>query len=88
MTAATDPIVAEIAAADSRRRLSFRVTFILTWVVLLGAFVIWLLTLPENSLTGRIVRAVWRVKDALLPAGTRRRSAWDSGVARIKGRRV
>jgi polar amino acid transport system permease protein len=53
MTAATDPIVAEIAAADSRRRLSFRVTFILTWVVLLGAFVIWLLTLPENSLTGR-----------------------------------
>ena len=53
MTAATDPIVAEIAAADSRRRLSFRVTFILTWVVLLGAFIIWLLTLPENSLTGR-----------------------------------
>jgi polar amino acid transport system permease protein len=53
MTAATDPIVAQIAAADSRRRLSFRVTFILTWAVLLGAFVLWLLTLPENPLTGR-----------------------------------
>lgn len=53
MTAATDPIVAQIAAADSRRRLSFRLTFVLTWVVLLGAFILWLLTLPENSLTGR-----------------------------------
>ena len=53
MTATTDPIVAQIAAADSRRRLSFRVTFVLTWIVLLGAFVLWLLTLPENSMTGR-----------------------------------
>ena len=53
MTATTDPIVAQIAAADSRRRLSFRVTFVLTWAVLLGAFVLWLLTLPENSMTGR-----------------------------------
>jgi len=53
MTATTDPIVAQIAAADTRRRLSFRVTFVLTWVVLLGAFIVWLLTLPENSVTGR-----------------------------------
>ena len=53
MTATIDPIVAQIAAADSRRRLSFRVTFILTWAVLLGAFLLWLLTLPENSMTGR-----------------------------------
>ena len=53
MTATTDPNVAQIAAADSRRRLSFRVTFVLTWAVLLGAFVLWLLTLPENSMTGR-----------------------------------
>ena len=53
MTTSTDPIVAQIAAADSRRRLSFRVTFILTWAVLLGAFVLWLLTMPANSITGR-----------------------------------
>jgi polar amino acid transport system permease protein len=52
-TASQDPIVAQIAAADSRRRLSFRVTFVLTWVVLLGAFLLWLLTLPENPVTGR-----------------------------------
>ena len=53
MTTTTDPIVAQIAAADSRRRLSFRVTFVLTWIVLIGVFVVWLLTLPENPVTGR-----------------------------------
>ena len=34
MTASTDPIVAEIAQADARRRLSFRAAFAITWIVL------------------------------------------------------
>jgi polar amino acid transport system permease protein len=48
-TASTDPIVAQIAAADSRRRLRFRTVFAITWAVLIAGFVIWLLTLPETG---------------------------------------
>jgi polar amino acid transport system permease protein len=46
-TASTDPIVAQIAAADSRRRLRFRTVFAITWAVLLGGFVFWLLTIER-----------------------------------------
>ena len=38
------PIVGRIAAADRRRRLLFRLAFVLTWVVILGGFVLWLVS--------------------------------------------
>lgn len=47
MTVSSDPIVAEIAASDSRRRLGFRAAFAITWIVLLGAFVLWLLSIDR-----------------------------------------
>ncbi len=47
MTANPDPIVAQIKGADSRRRLKFRTVFAITWVVLIGAFVVWLLSIDR-----------------------------------------
>jgi polar amino acid transport system permease protein len=47
MTASADPIVVEIAQADARRRLGFRTAFALTWLVMLGAFVLWLLSIDR-----------------------------------------
>jgi polar amino acid transport system permease protein len=44
-----DPIVAQVAQADSQRRLRFRTVFVLTWIVLVGGFFVWLLTLPEQG---------------------------------------
>ena len=47
MTAATDPIVGQIARADSRRRLRFRTVFAITWIVIIGAFLLWLLSIDR-----------------------------------------
>ena len=45
MTARTDPIVARIVRADERRRLRFRAIFAITWAVVIGAFMLWLLNI-------------------------------------------
>lgn len=47
VTAGVDPIVAEILQADSRRRLRFRTVFAITWIVLVGAFLAWLLAIDR-----------------------------------------
>jgi polar amino acid transport system permease protein len=47
MTASHDPIVARILEADARRRLRFRAIFALTWAVAIGAFILWLLSIPR-----------------------------------------
>lgn len=47
MSAAADPIVGRIAAADARRRLRFRIVFAVTWAVCIGAFVLWLLSIDR-----------------------------------------
>jgi len=41
------PIVGQMAAAERRRRLRFRSVFILTWLVLIGGFVIWLISVDR-----------------------------------------
>jgi len=40
-------IVGEVAAAESRRRLRFRTAFAITWVVLIGGFVLWLVAVDK-----------------------------------------
>lgn len=47
MTTASDPIVTEIAEADSRRRMRFRTAFALTWLVMVGGFIVWLFTIDR-----------------------------------------
>jgi polar amino acid transport system permease protein len=42
-----DPIVDQMALASRRRRLRFTVAFALTWVVVIGGFTLWLLTLDR-----------------------------------------
>jgi polar amino acid transport system permease protein len=42
-----DPIVAQIAAADSRHRLRFRTAFAITWIVLIGGFTLWLVSIDR-----------------------------------------
>ena len=43
-TGTVAPIVGQIAAADRRRRLLFRLAFVFTWVIILGGFVLWLVS--------------------------------------------
>jgi polar amino acid transport system permease protein len=45
--ASDDRIVDEIAAAAQRRRLRFTVTFAVTWVVIIGGFTLWLVSLDR-----------------------------------------
>ena len=47
MTTASDPIVIRIAEADSRRRMRFRTAFALTWIVMVGGFIVWLFTIDR-----------------------------------------
>jgi len=47
VTASNDPIVAQIAEADSRRRMRFRTAFALTWAVMLGGFILWLFSIDR-----------------------------------------
>ncbi len=47
MTVSQDPIVTRILEADARRRLRFRAVFALTWAVAIGAFILWLLSIPR-----------------------------------------
>lgn len=42
-----DDIVDQIAAARARRRLRFSLAFAITWVVIIGVFTLWLLTLER-----------------------------------------
>jgi polar amino acid transport system permease protein len=44
---ATAPIVGQIAAADSRRRMRFRTAFAITWIVLIGGFTLWLIAVDK-----------------------------------------
>jgi polar amino acid transport system permease protein len=43
----SDPIVAEIAEANRRRRLGFRATFAITWLVVIGLAVYWMLSIER-----------------------------------------
>ncbi len=47
MNASPDPIVAQIAEADARRRLSFRTAFAITWAVMIGGFSLWLFSIDR-----------------------------------------
>ncbi len=47
MTVAHDPIVSEILRADSRRRLRFRAAFAVTWILFIGMFLVWLLSIER-----------------------------------------
>ena len=46
-----DPIVAQMAAARASRRLRFRTAFALTWLVLLGGFTLWLVSIDRFDFT-------------------------------------
>jgi polar amino acid transport system permease protein len=42
-----DPIVGRIAAARAHRRLRFRTAFAITWIVLIGGFTLWLVSIDR-----------------------------------------
>jgi polar amino acid transport system permease protein len=42
-----DPIIGQIADARARRRLRFRTAFAITWIVLIGGFTLWLVSIDR-----------------------------------------